>query len=158
MLRQTIQRLRVVALAGALALAAAQAHADCSIIEKLRVAAKQHFRTIAGAPLRLEGETKSTLDVKGGTCKISRDDDDTWASHECTWVLTKDPAVAKAVYDQTVAETASCVISKEPPSRHTSKRSESATLEDAAKTSVEIRYYFDSGFYLLDLEYSIITN
>jgi len=132
-----------------------EAAADCSDLNRIRAAASEHFRTIAGERQGRAGDVKSTLPIEGARCTISTQEDGKSPSHTCRWVLTQDQVQAKSVFEEMVAEVASCVRSREPPSRNDGRRKANVLFDDGAKRAIGVRYYFESGWYLMELEYNV---
>ena len=100
-------------------------------------------------------EFRSTLVVDGAKCKITRTDDGKFASHVCEWVISKDFTETKSIFRAMVSEMSSCAKSQATPSIHSRDRSEDAIFEDVPNSYIDVRYSFDSGWYLLELEYTV---
>ncbi|MFG1294065.1 hypothetical protein [Xanthobacter versatilis] len=118
------------------------------------MAANDRFQKIRGAAIEDSGDYVSALHVDGARCRISGVDGN-YPSHECYWILSKDQDEAKSIFEQMVIETSNCVENTEPPSRYVEKRGANVTFLDGPKIGVKVSYYFYSGWYRLDFEYTV---
>lgn len=127
---------------------------DCSVIDQLRSFAKADFSSIRG---ELDGDTgdfNSLMRVDGARCHISGVESGS-PTHNCYWIIGRDKVAVKAIFEQMALETSVCVINSEPPIRNDETRSSYVLFYDGPKRGVRVSYDFFSGWYRIDLEYTV---
>lgn len=127
---------------------------DCSVIDKLRSFSKDDFSSIRGEKDGDTGEFKSLFPVDGARCHISGVESG-YPTHNCYWIIGQDKKAAKAIFEQMVLETSVCVVNSEPPERRDDARSADVLFYDDLKRMVRVSYDFFSGWYRIELEYTV---